>query len=72
MAKLAPQATLEQQLKALAQISGHIECEQPNAATNKFAGNLNLKSSDPEVQRMIDAQNAEVRARPRSDARRGR
>ncbi len=60
MAKLAPQATLEQQLKALAQISGHIECEQPNAATNKFAGNLNLKSSDPEVQRMIDAQNAEV------------
>ena len=35
-------ATLEAQLKAASQVSGYVECEQPNAATNKFAGNLHL------------------------------
>ena len=54
MSKLAPSATVEAQLKAFDLCSGHIECEQPNAATNKFAGNLHLSSSDAEAQRLID------------------
>ena len=58
MSKLAPTATLEEQLKAFDLLTGHVECEQPNAATNKFAGNLHLSSSDTEAQRIIDAAGA--------------
>jgi magnesium-transporting ATPase (P-type) len=60
MSKLALSATVEAQLKAFDLCFGNIECEQPNAATNKFAGNLHLSSSDAEAQRLIDGMGSVV------------
>ena len=37
--------TLASQAAACGAISGHVECEQPNAATRKFVGTLTLRAS---------------------------
>ena len=41
---VAADATSEAVPAALATLAGAVECEQPNAATSKFVGNLELAS----------------------------
>ena len=42
-------ATPAHQLKAVANLRGHVECEQPNAATTKFTGKVLVEGHDAAV-----------------------
>ena len=38
--------TLDRQLPAFNEIRGYVECETPNAATNKFSGTLHIEGKE--------------------------
>ena len=40
-------ATPAQQVRELAKLKGHVECEQPNAATTKFTGKVHVEGHPP-------------------------
>ena len=40
-------ATPEQQASAISKLRGHVECEQPNAATTKFTGKVHIEGQQP-------------------------